>query len=123
LECGYEDFTFNGFSHSDGSASPSKSHRNGYNGDLRYLRADKSIGKIDLFLSDEKGAPCGWKGLDEVRQNKFNDALFKFGWKGMLSQKYDKTKLLNHCSADKDENHNDHLHVQNYNPNFKEIKI
>ncbi|MBC9914173.1 DUF4280 domain-containing protein [Chitinophaga varians] len=119
LECGYEDYTFNGFSHADGSSAPSVSHKNGYNGDLRYLRTDKAIDKLNLFSDSETE---GWKAMDTDRQNKFNDALYKFGWKSMLSQTYNTNKILNHCSPDPDEHHNDHLHVQGYSPNYKEIK-
>lgn len=119
LECQFEDFVFNGFSHSDGSSKPSKSHKNGYNGDFRYLRKDKLGKKMDLFSDDEI---IGWKNLDIERQNKFNDALYKFGWKSMLSQNFDNGKILNHCQNDSDNNHNDHLHIQSYSPNFKELK-
>lgn len=121
LRCSYEDYVFNGFSHQDGSSRPSTSHKNGYNGDLRYLRKDKSGGRTDLFEKDG----IGWAGLDEERQNKFNDALYDFGWKSMLSQYYgdDKNKILNHCKNDKFRNHNDHLHIQGYKPTYTEKKL
>lgn len=122
LECGFDDYVFNGFSNEKGeSVGGSKSHKNGMNGDLRYLRKDKKGGKTDLFKDDEI---LGWEGLDVDRQNKFNDALFKFGWKSMLSQYYgeENNKLLNHCSNDSDNNHNDHLHIQGFKPTIKEIK-
>lgn len=120
LECSFNDFVFNGFSNEKGeSVGGSSSHKNGYNGDLRYLRKDLSGRRMDLRKSDETGDPCGWEGLDEERQNEFNDALFKFGWKSMLSWKYDGDKLLNHCKHfDK---HWDHLHIQGYKPNYKKI--
>lgn len=60
------------------------------NGDLRYLRKDKRGGKTDLF---NNGEDLGWKGLDEDRQNNFNDLLYKFGWKSMLSQNYGERKI------------------------------
>ncbi|MEI7488815.1 MAG: glycoside hydrolase family 19 protein, partial [Chryseobacterium sp.] len=76
LECGYDDFVFNGFSNEKGeSVGGSKSHKNGMNGDIRYLRTDKKGGKTDLF---NNGEDLGWKGLDETRQNAFNDALWIF---------------------------------------------
>ena len=59
--------------------------------------------------------------MDETRQNKFNDELYGFGWKSMLSWKYGKTgskKLLNHSSHYA--NHHHHLHTQGYNPNIKD---
>jgi len=120
LECGYDDFVFNGFSNDKGeSVGGSKSHKNGMNGDLRYLRTDKKGGLTDLF---NNGTDVGWKGLDETRQNKFNDALHKFGWKSMLSQSYGdkKDKLLNHATNDSVNNHNDHLHIQGFAPTLKE---
>lgn len=127
LENSYLDYVFNGFSNEIGqSIGGSTSHKHGINGDLRYLRKDLSGERMNLFIEDETGDPCGWKGLDEERQNKFNDALYKFGWKSMLSQYYGKTgskKLLNHCSDDyKKKAHNDHLHLQGYKPVIKEIK-
>lgn len=121
LECGYEDFVFNGFSNEKGETiGGSHSHKNGMNGDLRYLRTDKKGGTTDLFNSSEE---LGWKGLDESRQNNFNDALYKFGWKSMLSQNYGlrKENLLNKCINDRDNGHNDHLHIQGYSPTLKEI--
>ncbi|MBC7388138.1 MAG: hypothetical protein H7329_02910 [Opitutaceae bacterium] len=120
LECGYDDYTFNGFSNEKGeSVGGSTSHKNGYNGDLRFLRKDKSGKGVYLNKISEDGDPCGWKGMDEARQNKFNDALFRFGWKSMLCSYYT-GKLLNNCTADED--HYDHLHVQSYTPDFKEVK-
>lgn len=121
LECSYDDFVFNGFSNEKGeSIGGSHSHKNGMNGDLRYLRTDKKGGTTDLFNSSEES---GWKGLDESRQNNFNDALHKFGWKSMLSQSYGerKEKLLNKCTNDSENNHNDHLHIQGYAPTLKEL--
>ncbi|SEM48717.1 Predicted chitinase [Chryseobacterium taichungense] len=121
LECNYDDFVFNGFSNEKGeSVGGSKSHKNGMNGDLRYLRTDKGGGTTDLFSSTEA---TGWKGLDETRQNTFNDALYKFGWKSMLSQNYGEKneKILNHCTNDKNRDHNDHLHIQGFSPTLKEI--
>ena len=40
----------------------------------------------------------------------------------MLSQYYGdkKEKLLNHATNDKDNNHNDHLHIQGFKPTLKE---
>lgn len=121
IESNYNDLTFNGFSNEKGeSVGGSKSHKNGMNGDLRYLRKDKRGGKTDLF---NNGEDLGWKGLDEDRQNNFNDLLYKFGWKSMLSQNYGerKNKILRRCTNDSDNNHNDHLHIQGYQPTLKEL--
>lgn len=123
LECSYNDFVYNGFSNERGeSIGGSTSHKNGQNGDFRYLRKDLSGQRMDLFKESETGDPCGWKGLDEERQNKFNDALYKFGWKSMLSQYYNENNILNHCTNDNKKNHNDHLHVQGYKPDYQKIK-
>jgi hypothetical protein len=65
------DIGFNGFSFVNGSGAPSVSHNNGRNGDIFYLRRDKS------------GAVC-W--LDDVaqfdvaRQTTFNNDLNYYGW-------------------------------------------
>ena len=121
LDWGFNDFVFNGFSNEKGeSVGDSKSHKNGLNGDLRYLRKDFSRKKIHLNLIQETGDPCGWKGLDEKRQNLFNDSLKKYGWKSMLSFKYNK-KLLNNTVHDKD--HSDHLHIQSFAPTLKKIVL
>lgn len=120
LDCGFDDFMFNGFSDSEGrSIGGSESHKNGMNGDLRYLRKDKSGQNIHLSFSSETGDPCGWKGLDEIRQNQFNDALYKFGWKSMLSWQFN-GRLLRHCIQYDDHYH--HLHVQSFRPKLKEIQ-
>ncbi|MBO6183154.1 MAG: hypothetical protein J6O88_00485 [Chryseobacterium sp.] len=121
LDLSLPDFTFNGFSDSEGrSVGGSNSHKNGMNGDLRYLRKDKSGKNVHLTLTSETGDPCGWKGMDETRQNKFNDALYKYGWKSMLSWKFDNGRLLHHSTQY--DNHYHHLHVQSYKPTLKEIK-
>ncbi|MEG1024379.1 MAG: glycoside hydrolase family 19 protein [Flavobacterium sp.] len=120
LDCRYSDFIFNGFSDDLGnSIGGSESHKNGMNGDLRYLRKDKSGKNVHLSLVSETGDPCGWKGMDEKRQNAFNDALYKYGWKSMLSWRYN-GKMLNHSIHYIDHHH--HLHVQSFNPILKNIK-
>lgn len=118
LELQFSDILINGFSHKDGSSNPSSSHKNGMNGDLRYLKKDFSETKTDLFSNDEK---TGWISVDKDRQNQLNDALYKYGWKSMLSQYFNGTELFNHCVNDKDKNHNDHLHIQKFTPNLKII--
>lgn len=120
LDCNYEDFVYNGFSDELGaSTGGSKSHKNGMNGDFRYLRKDKSGKNVHLNQESEKGDPCGWKGMDEKMQNIFNDALYKYGWKSMLSWKYN-GKTLNHSKHYADHYH--HLHVQTFTPTLKKIK-
>ena len=125
LKCGYEDYTFNGFSDNLGrSIGGSKSHKNGYNGDLRYLRQDRTGDAlvINSEKKDKKGIITGgYKDLDVKRQNKFNDALYSYGWKSMMSQKYGKKKdkLLNHTTEDtKHYQHYNHLHIQGYDHKF-----
>lgn len=89
LNAGYTDFNFNGGSDDRGvSTGGSTSHKNGMNLDIRYLRKDKSGNGIHLSLNSETGNPCGWKGLDIVRQNKFMDELNLFGWNVIKGWKY-----------------------------------
>ncbi|WP_159086084.1 hypothetical protein [Flavobacterium faecale] len=122
LEVNYLDIGCNGFSHKDGSSKPSRSHINGNNGDFKYLRADKTLEcGVGTSLNINKAADS----LDYRRQNKWNDALYKFGWKKMLGWTVTvnkKTKFLHHITH-KTTNHHHHLHVQNYEPHFKEIKL
>jgi hypothetical protein len=60
--------------------------------------------------------------FDYERQNKLNDALYKFGWK-MLGWSYTIKKRQNtSITLHKTANHHHHLHVQDYEPDFKEIK-
>jgi hypothetical protein len=121
LEVNYLDISCNGFSHKDGSSWPSRSHINGNNADFKYLREDKTLqcgNGTSLNISKSPDS------LDYRRQNKWNDALYKFGWKKMLGWTYTikkKTKCLNHIPH-KTTNHHHHLHVQNYKPQFKVIK-
>lgn len=122
LEVNYLDISCNGFSHEDGSSRPSRSHINGNNGDFKYLRIKKTMecgSGTSLNISRSPDA------LDVVRQNKWIDALYKFGWKQMLGWSYTinkKTEYLHHITH-KTKNHHHHLHVQSYEPQFKEIKL
>lgn len=111
------DLTINGFSNADGSSpDPSKSHKDGKNGDLRYLRKDESGGPV-LLLD---------KQFDMTRQNEFNDALHKFGWKNMLSERFTPAGgkdevLLNYTSHYSKSRHHNHLHLQGYAPNIQTV--
>lgn len=121
LEVNYLDISCNGFSHKDGSSKPSRSHINGNNGDFKYLRSDQTLECGPGTSLNISKAP---DSLDYSRQNKWNDALYKFGWKEMLGWTYTidkKTKKLHHIDH-KTTNHHHHLHVQTYEPDFKEIK-
>jgi RHS repeat-associated protein len=110
------DLTVNGFSKADGSSpSPSVSHKDGKNGDLRYLRTDKSGGSMIL----------GQKGLDVNRQNNLNNALNKFGWSDLISERFtnpgsDKPTQLAHTTSAHDRkiktDHTTHEHLQGYAP-------
>ncbi|WP_430875426.1 hypothetical protein [Gilliamella sp. G0441] len=121
FEVNFEDISCNGFSHKDGSSKPSVSHINGFNGDFKYLRTDKKLMKgsgTSLHIDKEPEL------LDVERQNLWNNALYKFGWKSMLGWSYKKNgkkNYLNHITKDT-KNHNHHLHVQSYSINIKEIK-
>ncbi len=105
-----EDLGVVGFSLQDGSSpSPSVSHVNGVNGDLRYLRTDFSGGPLHLNLEPEN--------FGVKRQDAFNEALFLFGWKDLLSYRYSlngvrmlpaRTRMV--------KNHHHHLHIQGFQP-------
>ena len=85
LEVNFLDISCNGFSHKDGSSKPSRSHINGNNGDFKYLRVDKVLEcgpGTSLNISKSPDS------LDYSRQNKWNDALHKFGWKKFLGWTY-----------------------------------
>lgn len=121
LEVGYNDISCNGFSHSDGSSRPSTSHINGNNGDFKYLRKDK---KLMVGAGTSLDISANPDMFDGVRQNKWNNALFRFGWKSMLGWSYKRNgKVIypDHITKNT-KNHHHHLHVQGYDPNFKEIK-
>jgi hypothetical protein len=117
LDLGYEDISCNGFSDEDGkSIGGSKSHYDGTNGDFKYLRTDGRTNlEASLHINEQPDQ------LDEVRQIELMDALRKYGWKGMLTYRYQKngvTHLLpNSIHA---ENHHHHLHVQRYSPRVEE---
>ena len=121
MEVNYQDISCNGFSHKDGSSKPSVSHINGNNGDFKYLRTDKKLMFGDGTSLDISANPAL---LDAARQNSWNNALYKFGWKSMLGWSYKKdgkTKNLSHIPKNT-KNHHHHLHLQGYTPNFKEVK-
>lgn len=117
LETGYSDVPCNGFSHADGSSVPSTSHLNGINGDLKFFRLDKTTRdqrSLHIDVSPEL--------MDEDRQNLFNDALYRFGWKSMLAWRYQRNgqmRLLNHTRHYVGHHH--HLHVQGYAPNVVDL--
>ena len=120
FEVNFLDISCNGFSHKDGSSKPSKSHINGNNGDFKYLRIDKAVAcgpgtSLNIIKSPDS--------LDYARQNKWNDALYKFGWKKMLGWTYKVkgiTKKLSHISHNT-KDHYHHLHLQQYKPNYDEV--
>ncbi|OCG18109.1 hypothetical protein [Gilliamella sp. WF3-4] len=122
LEVNFTDISCNGFSTIKGGSGSSKSHRNGYHGDFKYLKKDGILTKgagTSLFIDVHPEL------LDVERQNKWNDALYKFGWTNMLGWSYTLNgvkKFPNHITKDTN-NHNHHLHVQFYDmKKVKEIK-
>lgn len=118
LEVGYTDIVCTGFSTEEGkTAAGSSSHVNGTNGDFRYLRNDGVTGPLHLAL--EHARP---DLLDEERQAAFIEALYRFGWKSMLSYRYERdgeTRLLTRTRHYR--NHHHHLHLQGYAPDVEEI--
>ena len=112
----FSDITINQFSYSDGrTPAPSVSYKDGKNGDLRYLRTDKSGSQTDV----------GSNNFDKQREQALTTALHKFGWKDMISEKYN-NKLLPHTSSARDRgirsNHPNHLHLQGFKPNIKTVE-
>lgn len=113
MDVQYTDIMCTGFSMRDGSPGESLSHINGENGDFRFLRIDSSGGSLNISSAPED--------LDEVRQAKFNEAMYKFGWKQMLAWKYTKNgegRLLPRTIHYP--KHDDHLHVGRYQPLIKD---
>lgn len=79
---------------------------------MRYLKTDHSGLQTDV----------GSKAFDEQREQAFTNALYKFGWKDMISERYN-GKLLPHTSSARERgitsNHKNHLHLQGFNPIIK----
>jgi hypothetical protein len=100
------DLRFNGASKADGSAYPSKTHYNGLNIDVGYLRKDQT--GSSCLVTDS--------ALDLPRQTHFNESLYKFGFariEPMLSdRRATKPFLLPYTRAHPD--HTDHLHIQGF---------
>ena len=115
---------FNGFSNFEAkSTGGSSSHRNGEKGDLRYLSKNKK-GEATILQDTH---------FDVPNQNKFNDALYNFGW-GRLEKMYseyfnyagNKSYLLNHTKhmrkdGPKGYRHYHHLHLSGFDHSL--IKI
>ena len=119
LEVNFTDISCNGFSTGKGESGVSKSHKNGYHGDFKYLRKDKKLYKgegssLNIRLNPEE--------LDVDRQNQWIDALYKFGWTNMLGWSYTlkgEKYFLNHIPKETT-NHDHHLHVEYYD--MKKVK-
>ena len=64
--------------------------------------------------------------FDENRQILFNEALYKFGWKDMISERYG-GKLLPHSRSAKElrikSSHDNHLHLQGFKPNVIDMYL
>ncbi|WPO81992.1 hypothetical protein SD427_14635 [Chryseobacterium sp. JJR-5R] len=115
---------FNGFSNFEAkSTGGSSSHRNGEKGDLRYLSKNKK-GEATI-LQDAH--------FDISTQNKFNNALYNFGW-GKLEKMYseyfnnsgNKNYLLNHTKhmrkdGKKGYRHYHHLHLTGFDHSIVRI--
>ncbi|WP_459926565.1 hypothetical protein [Flavobacterium covae] len=116
-ECAFDDVQMNGFTTSDGTGAPSVSHINGTAGDFRYLRKDKKL--IGLEINNNPTE------LDVTRQEKFIEALVKFGYSTFLSYNITldgKNFILKKCTPL--EGHHNHIHLNKagYNPKYKETK-
>ena len=122
LEVNFTDISCNGFSTGKGESGVSKSHKNGYHGDFKYLRKDKKLYKGEGSSLNIRLNPGE---LDVDRQNQWIDALYKFGWTNMLGWSYTlkgEKYFLNHIPKETT-NHDHHLHVEYYDmKKVKEIK-
>ena len=108
------DLTLNGFTSKDDTGAPSVSHFNGIAGDFRYLRKDKKIKSLHINTSPNE--------LDVNRQDKFIDALIKFGWNSFLS--YDITLngtafRLDNTTHKSNHHHHLHLNKEEFDPKYK----
>ncbi len=116
-ECGYLDFNFNGSASEDGTGWPSLTHVNGISFDFRYLRKDKS--GYNLYINEHPD------DLDVYREEKFIDALIRFGYSKFYSVNINlngKSFILKNSTPKVDHQHHLHSRREGYNPNFKEIK-
>ncbi|MEN1926781.1 hypothetical protein [Luteimonas qiangzhengi] len=118
LDTSFVDVSCNGFSdHRGHSIGGSSSHRNGVNGDFKYFRADGTTQdqtSLHIDVNPEL--------MDEERQNRFNDALRKYGWSDLRAWRYvigGESRLLRHTQHLR--NHQHHLHLQGYSPTIAEI--
>lgn len=118
LNCGFEDIVFNGFSNSEGGSGVSKTHYNGYNGDIRYLCKDKSGSNLHLDVESKTNGIYGWKDMDKEREITLINALYLFGWSKFYSWEFN-DELLPYSTELKDHNH--HLHMYSFEPNYEEI--
>jgi hypothetical protein len=110
-ETNFKDLGVVGFSLSDGaSPRPSTSHKLGKNGDLRYLNTGENGAGSNTRNSD----------FDIQRNSKLTNALFKFGWTDIISEKFGNSQLLPHTSSSKargiPSDHTTHLHLQGFKP-------
>ena len=116
-ECGYTDFNFNGSTSKDGTGAPSVTHVNGVSFDFRYLRKDKTGN--NLYINERPN------DLDVTREEKFIDALIKFGYSKFYSVNIilnGKSFILKNSTNMADHHHHLHIRREGYNPKFKEVK-
>jgi len=111
----YQDITIIQFSNSDGSSpAPSVSHKNGINGDLRYLRTDGQSARTLV----------GDSYFDIERNEKMAATLYKFGWTDLISERVNGYLIpKTHSATEKGirSNHKHHLHMQGYRPIINEV--
>ena len=116
-ECGYSDFNFNGSTSRDGTGAPSVTHVNGVSFDFRYLRKDKTGN--NLYINERPN------DLDVTREEKFIDALIRFGYSKFYSVHITlngKNFILKNSTNMADHHHHLHIRKEGYNPNYKEVK-
>ncbi len=108
------DLTVIGFSLTNGdSPDPSRSHINGINGDVRYLRTDQSGERVLV----------NQLAFDVVRNERLSAAFRTFGWTSQLSERtstshFTPNYILPGATHYSKSRHNNHLHLQGFRPNI-----
>ncbi|WNJ19615.1 RHS repeat-associated core domain-containing protein [Pontibacter sp. G13] len=112
VELNTKEMAVNHFSNEDGSSpSPSSSHVQGKNGDIRYLRTDADWTQAVWVQHDE---------FDKTRNTNMAAAFIKYGWSNLKSFEHNGwiTPGTSHLA-----NHHHHFHLQGYSPNLQIVSV
>lgn len=118
-----EEIFVNSVSESDGaSPSPSTSHKDGKNMDIRYAGNNGARDAIDY-----EGSKADFDKIDQTASSSMNTALNKFGYKDIRSSTLNVTSTVDGKEVTTSysvsgtthlKNHYDHQHLQGYNPSI-----